>query len=151
MAGFMMGITNSVVTIVCNVTLQTYGGDFYIAIMTIINSIREVVSLPGQGLANASQPILGYNYGAKQYQRVLKGIRFTTLTCSLTSFVLWLSITLFPQLYIQIFSHNPDILKEGVQAIHLYFFGFFMMAFQMSGQSIAVGLGKSNRLFLFYI
>ena len=78
MAGFMMGITNSVVTIVCNVTLQTYGGDFYIAIMTIINSIREVVSLPGQGLANASQPVLGYNYGAKQYQRVLKGIRFTT-------------------------------------------------------------------------
>lgn len=151
MAGFMMGVTNSVVTIVCNVTLQTYGGDFYIAIMTIINSIREVVSLPGQGLANASQPVLGYNYGAKQYQRVLKGIRFTTLTCFLTSFVLWLSITLFPQLYIQIFSHNPDILKEGVQAIHLYFFGFFMMAFQMSGQSIAVGLGKSKQAVFFSI
>ena len=101
MAGFMMGLTNSVVTIVCNATLQTYGGDFYIAIMTIINSIREVVSLPGQGLANASQPVLGYNYGAKQYQRVLKAIRFTTITCFLTSFLLWLSITLFPQFYIR--------------------------------------------------
>lgn len=64
---------------------------------------------------------------------------------------MWLSITLFPQLYIQIFSHNPDILKEGVQAIHLYFFGFFMMAFQMSGQSIAVGLGKSKQAVFFSI
>lgn len=149
MAGFMMGLTNSVVTIVCNATLQTYGGDFYIAIMTIINSIREVVSLPGQGLANASQPVLGYNYGAKQYQRVLKAIRFTTITCFLTSFLLWLSITLFPQFYIQIFSHNPEIITHGTKAIHLYFFGFFMMAFQMTGQAVAVGLGKSKQAVFF--
>lgn len=144
-----MGLTNSVVTIVCNATLQTYGGDFYIAIMTIINSIREVVSLPGQGLANASQPVLGYNYGAKQYQRVLKAIRFTTITCFLTSFLLWLSITLFPQFYIQIFSHNLEIITHGTKAIHLYFFGFFMMAFQMTGQAVAVGLGKSKQAVFF--
>lgn len=151
MAGFMMGVTNSTVTIVCNATLQTYGGDFYIAIMTIINSIREVVSLPGQGLANASQPVLGYNYGAKQYQRVLKAIRFTTMTCFLASFILWLSIALFPRFYIQIFSHNPEILNNGIQAIHLYFFGFFMMAFQMSGQAVAVGLGKSKQAVFFSV
>ena len=66
MAGFMMAITNSIVTIVCNATLQQYGGDLYIAIMTIINSIREVASLPGQGMANACQPVLGFNYGAKK-------------------------------------------------------------------------------------
>ncbi|WP_435372898.1 MATE family efflux transporter [Allocoprobacillus halotolerans] len=151
MAGFMVGVTNSIVAVVCNATLQTYGGDFYIAIMTIINSIREVISLPGQGLANASQPVLGYNYGAKQYQRVLKAIRFTTITCFFTSFLLWLSITLFPQFYIQIFSHNTDILADGIQAIHLYFFGFFMMAFQMSGQAVAVGLGKSKQAVFFSV
>lgn len=60
-----MGITNSIVSIVCNSTLQLYGGDLYIAIMTIINSIREVVQLPAQGFGNASQPVLGYNYGVK--------------------------------------------------------------------------------------
>lgn len=64
-AGFMMGITNSIVSIVCNSVLQVYGGDLYIAIMTIINSIREVVQLPSQGFGNAAQPVLGYNYGAK--------------------------------------------------------------------------------------
>ncbi|MCB6567566.1 hypothetical protein LI169_21165, partial [Desulfovibrio desulfuricans] len=66
----MMAITNSIVTIVCNATLQQYGGDLYIAIVTIINSIREVASLPGQGMANACQPVLGFNYGAKEYARV---------------------------------------------------------------------------------
>ena len=76
----MMAITNSIVTIVCNATLQQYGGDLYIAIMTIINSIREVASLPGQGMANACQPVLGFNYGAKEYARVLQGIKFVTLT-----------------------------------------------------------------------
>lgn len=150
-AGFMMGITNSVVSIVCNSTLQTYGGDLYIAIMTIINSIREVIMLPGHGLANASQPVLGYNYGAKEYKRVLEGIKFVTIASFGASFVLWLSITLFPTFYIRIFSNNPEVIADGVSALRLYFFGFFMMAFQMTGQSIAVGLGKSKQAIFFSI
>lgn len=150
-AGFMMGVTNSVVTIVCNSTLQIYGGDLYIAIMTIINSIREVISLPGQGLANASQPVLGYNYGAKEYKRVLQGMKFVTLSSLGASLILWLSVTLFPQFYIQIFSHNQEIIQDGIRAIRLYFFGFFMMSFQMTGQAIAVGLGKSKQAIFFSI
>lgn len=151
MSGFMMGITNSIVTIVCNSTLQTYGGDLYIAIMTIINSIREVISLPGQGLANASQPVLGYNYGAKEYKRVIQGIWFVTFTSLGASLLLWLSVTLFPQFYIQIFSHNQEIVQDGISAIRLYFFGFFMMSFQMTGQAIAVGLGKSKQAIFFSV
>jgi len=150
-AGFMMAITNSIVTIVCNSTLQTYGGDIYIAIMTIINSIREVASLPGQGIANACQPVLGYNYGAKEYKRVLDGIKFTTLAAVSLMTLLWLFITLFPQQFINIFSNNTDIVEPGITALRLYFFGFFMMAFQMSGQSTAVGLGKSKQAVFFSI
>lgn len=150
-AGFMMGITNSIVTIVCNSTLQFYGGDLYIAIMTIINSIREVISLPGQGLANASQPVLGFNYGAKEYQRVLQGIKFVTIASLIASLVLWLSVTIFPDVYIRIFSHNQMIIQDGIRALRLYFFGFFMMSFQMTGQSIAVGLGKSKQAVFFSI
>lgn len=151
MAGFMMGITNSIVTIVCNSTLQIYGGDLYIAIMTIINSIREVISLPGQGLANASQPVLGFNYGAKEYKRVLQGIKYITIASLLTSLVLWLSVTLFPELFIRIFSYNQEIIIDGTRAIQLYFFGFFMMSFQMTGQAIAVGLGKAKQAVFFSI
>ena len=150
-AGFMMGITNSVVTIVCNSTLQTYGGDLYIAIMTIINSIREIAQLPGQGMANACQPVLGYNYGAKEYKRVLTGIKFVTIVSFIMMFVIWLAITLFPEFFIQIFTHNQKIISHGITSLHLYFFGFFMMTFQMVGQSTAVGLGKSKQAIFFSI
>ena len=151
MAGFMMAITNSTVTIVCNATLQKYGGDLYIAIMTIINSIREVASLPGQGISNACQPVLGYNYGAGKSDRVIQGIKFVTFSALLMMLILWFAITFFPELFIKIFSHNPEIVKDGVNALILYFFGFFMMAFQMVGQAVAVGLGKSRQAIFFSV
>ena len=151
MAGFMMAITNSTVTIVCNATLQKYGGDLYIAIMTIINSIREVASLPGQGISNACQPVLGYNYGAGKSDRVIQGIKFVTFSALLMMLILWFAITFFPELFIKIFSHNPEIVKDGVNALRLYFFGFFMMAFQMVGQAVAVGLGTSRQAIFFSV
>ena len=151
MAGFMMAITNSTVTIVCNATLQKYGGDLYIAIMTIINSIREVASLPGHGISNAFQPVLGYNYGAGKSDRVIQGIKFVTFSALLMMLILWFAITFFPELFIKIFSHNPEIVKDGVNALRLYFFGFFMMAFQMVGQAVAVGLGKSRQAIFFSV
>ncbi|MCD7893309.1 MAG: MATE family efflux transporter [Erysipelotrichaceae bacterium] len=150
-AGFMMGITNSVVSIVCNSTLQIYGGDLYVAIMTIINSMREVTSLFGQGIANASQPVLGYNYGAKEYKRVIDAIKFTTIAALALMLIVWLSVTLFPEVYIRIFSDNSEIVADGTRAIRLYFFGFFMMSFQMCGQSVAVGLGKSKQAVFFSV
>lgn len=150
-AGFMMAITNSIVTIVCNSTLQAYGGDLYIAIMTIINSIREVISLPTQGLANASQPVLGFNYGAKQYQRVLYTIKFVTLASLGTGFIMWIGITLFPKYFISIFTKDSKIIIEGIKSLRLYFFGFFMMSFQMTGQAVAVGIGKSKQAIFFSI
>lgn len=151
MAGFMMAITNAVVTIVCNATLQQYGGDLYIAIMTIINSIREVASLPGQGMANACQPVLGYNYGAKEYQRVIIGIKFVTIIALSTMIIIWLAIMIFPEEFIKIFTHNQDILKVGKEVFRLYFLAFFMMALQMIGQAVAVGLGKSKQAVFFSV
>ena len=150
-AGFMMGITNSIVSIVCNSVLQVYGGDLYIAIMTIINSIREVVQLPSQGFGNAAQPVLGYNYGAKENKRVLSCIYFVTFLCFSTMLVIWVLITSFPQFFIKIFTHDPTIIKDAIPCIRLYFLGFFMQAFQIAGQSVAVGLGKSKQAIFFSI
>ncbi len=150
-AGFMMSVTNSIVSIVCNSTLQAYGGDLYVAIMTIINSVREIMSLPAQGLANASQPVLGFNYGAKKYHRVLDTIRFVTIAAFITGFVMWLSITIFPEFFIRIFSQNEEVIDDGIKAFGLYFFGFFMMSFQSVGQSISIGLGKAKQAVFFSI
>ena len=96
----MMAITNSTVTIVCNATLQNYGGDLYIAIMTIINSIREIASLPGQGFSNACQPVLGYNYGAGRNDRVIQGIKFVTFSALSMMLILLGSLLHFFQNYL---------------------------------------------------
>ena len=77
MAGFIMAASNSMVQAVCNKTLSVYGGDIYIGVMTIINSVREINGLPINGITGGAQPVLSYNYGAKKYKRVKQGIRFT--------------------------------------------------------------------------
>ena len=72
MTGFTMSITNCLVQIMYNASLQKFGGDLYVGVMTIVNSVREVVSMPVSGITNSAQPVMGYNYGAREYGRVKK-------------------------------------------------------------------------------
>lgn len=78
-SGFIVNVTNSSVQIVCNATLRAFGGDLYVGVMTIINSVREVAFAPINGLTGATQPVLGFNYGAKEYGRVRQGIRYMSI------------------------------------------------------------------------
>ena len=150
LSGFIMSVTNSGVQIVCNATLQAWGGDLYVGVMTILNSLREVASAPISGLTGAAQPVLGFNYGAGAYRRVRAGIRFMTILCVSYTMVIWACLLLFPQPFIQIFNSGDDaLLQAAVPSLHIYFFGFFMMSLQMSGQSAAVGLGKSRQAVFF--
>lgn len=148
-SGFVMSFTNSAVQIVCNASLQTYGGDIYVGVMTVINSIREVVSMPVQGITNASQPVLGYNYGAKEYRRVKEGIKFMSISCIAYTTVIWILLLLLPRPFIHIFNSSPQLLELGVPSMTIYFFGFFMMSFQFSGQSTFVALGRSKNAVFF--
>lgn len=144
LSGFIMSGTNALVQIACNVSLRAYGGDLYIGIMTILNSVREVLSLPVMGITNGAQPVLGYNYGAREYRRVRKGILFTTLIGGIYSAAAWLAVVLFPDVFIRLFSDHADMLAAGREAMQLYFFGFVLMVFQFAGQSTFVALGKSK-------
>ena len=81
LSGFCMNLTNSLVQVVCNATLQRYGGDLYVGVMTIINSLREVFTMPIQGLNNGAQPVIGYNYGAGLYSRVRRSCLLYTSRC----------------------------------------------------------------------
>ena len=76
---FIMQGTNCLVQVACNTTLQAFGGDLYVGIMTVTNAVREIFSLPVSGIGSGAQPVIGYNYGAKQYARVKSGIQFTTV------------------------------------------------------------------------
>ncbi|MCD8054526.1 MAG: MATE family efflux transporter [Lachnospiraceae bacterium] len=150
-SGFMQQATNCLVQIVCNVTLQNYGGDLYVGVMTIINSVREIASLPVTGLSSGGQPVLGYNYGAKQPQRVKEGIRFMAVTGVLYTALMWLVIELFPAAFIRIFTSDAQTIEAGIRAARIYFFGFVFMSLQFIGQSTFVGLGKAKRAVFFSI
>ena len=149
MSGFIMSATNCLVQIVCNTMLRTFGGDLYIGIMTILNSVREVVSLPVSGITNGSQPVLGFNYGAGEYGRVRTGIVFTTVIGAVYTVAAWIAVMVFPQLFIRLFNDNPDMLASGAHAIQIYFFGFFTMTFQFAGQCTFVALGRSKMAIFF--
>ena len=149
MAGFIMQATNCLVQIVCNATLKIYGGDLYVGIMTVINSVREILSLPVGGLASGSQPVLGYDYGAKRYGRVCQGIRFMAVIGILYTLLAWFAVIQCPRLLLSVFTEDPAMLDAGVGALRLYFFGFFFMAFQFAGQSAFTALGYSKQAIFF--
>lgn len=149
MSGFIMQVTNASVQMVCNKMLGIYGGDLYVAVMTVINSIRDIISLPVTGITNGSQPVLGFNYGAKKFRRVKDGIKFMSITCILYTVAAWALVFIFPAVFIRIFNSQPELVTTGIPAIRLYFFGFFMMALQFAGQSAFVSLGFSKNAVFF--
>lgn len=149
LSGFIMAVTNSGVQIVCNATLKRWGGDIYVGIMTAINSIREIITMPVQGLTSGAQPVISFNYGAKKYDRVKDSVRFMTVVCIVFTFAMWLVLLLFPEPFIRLFNDDPELLRLGVPAMHIYFFGIFMMALQFAGQSTFVALGRSKQAVFF--
>ncbi len=151
MSGFTMAITNCTVQVVCNATLQVYGGDLYVGIMTVINSLREVAIMPVHGVTNSAQPVMGFNYGAREYKRVKKAIVFTSVFSIFYTTLAWALLHGFPEFFIRMFNQDPDLIEAGIPALRLYFFGFFMMSLQFAGQAVFVALGKSKQAVFFSI
>ena len=149
LSGFFVNMTNSLVQVVCNATLQHYGGDTYVGVMTIINTIREVVIMPVQGLTNGSQPVEGYNYGARLYSRVRQAVRFTVGVTVGYSALFWAAAMLFPGALIQVFKSEPAILEAGVPAMRIYFAMFLFMSLQIAAQGAFVGLGRAKQSIFF--
>lgn len=149
MSGFFMAFTNSLVQIVCNATLQTWGGDIYVGVMTVLNSVRDIFTMPVQGLTNGASPVMSFNYGEKAYDRIKKAIKFITIVCVVYTFTGWGILKLAPEFFIRIFNNDPELLRKGVPALHIYFFGFCFMALQFTGQSVFVALEKQKELHFF--
>lgn len=148
-SGFIMRATNTLVQISCNKMLNIYGGDLYIGVMTVLNSVQEVFGLPVQGIATGSQPVLGYNYGAKEYHRVKQAIRFMTTIGMGFTMLMWALVLLFPRALFSIFTSDQTLIDAGVGALKIYFMGYCFQTFQFCGQSTFVGLGKSKQAIIF--
>ena len=149
LSGFFMNLTNSLVQVVCNATLQVYGGDLYVGVMTIINSLREVFMMPVHGLSNGAQPVTGYNYGAGLYSRVRQSIRFSVAGTVGCAALFWAAAMVFPGALIRIFNGDAEVLAAGVPALRIYFCLFIPMSLQMAGQGVFVSLGRSRQAIFF--
>lgn len=149
MSGFIMQGTNCLVQVVCNATLKLYGGDLYVGVMTVINSTREILSLPVSGITNGAQPVLGYNYGAGEHEKVRQGIRFTAALGIVYTLLAWLLVIVSPHFLLAVFTEDAAMIEAGADAMRLYFFGFFFMSFQFTGQSAFTALGDSRHAIFF--
>lgn len=149
LANFIMSATNALTQVACNTMLKKFGGDLYIAVMTVLGSVRDISWTTVQGLSQGAQPVLGYNYGAKEYRRVQKGIKFLAVTSALYTTVIWILTMTFPEPFLHIFNSHPELLEAGVPALHIYFFGFFMMSLQFTGQTAFTALGLSKQAIFF--
>jgi Na+-driven multidrug efflux pump len=148
-ASFIMQGTNCLVQVTCNATLRRYGGDLYIGIMTVINSVRELFSLPVTGLTHGAQPVISFNYGAKKYRRVRSGIVFISVVGAVFTTVCWAAVLASPRFLLSLFSGDAELVETGIGAMQIYFFGFFFMSMQFAGQSTFVALGKSKQAVFF--
>lgn len=148
-SSFVMAATNSLVQVLCNTMLQTFGGDLYISAMTVINSIRQIAQTPVSAISDGSSPIISYNYGAKNITLTKKAIRFMTQLGFAYTFIFWGLTFLFPEAFIKIFNNDPTLLEVTVPSLHIYFFGFCMMAFQFAGQAVFRALNYAKEAVFF--
>ena len=141
---FIMQSTESLVVVTLNSSLQGYGGDLAVGAMTIISSIMQLVYLPMQGLAQGAQPIISYNYGAGNKDRVKKAFKmFITISISY-SVVMWLFVMLLPQLLVRIFTSDAQLMETASWALRIYMAGIFALGAQTACQQTFVSLGQAN-------
>lgn len=143
-SGFTMGATNSIVQLVCNRCAFIWGGDLYVGVMTILNSVREIFSTPVSGLGSGASPVMSFNYGARDGVRTRKASNFTLYSCLTISGIVWLLVFIFPEAITRLFTQDISLIQATVPALKLYFFGFVFMAFQTAGQQTFVALGKAK-------
>ena len=141
-AGFIMQLTNSLVTICCNNILSVTGGDIYISVMTIISSVRQLVETPIHAMVEGTSPILSYNYGARRPGRVRKSILIMSLLVFGYTAVMWNMIILIPETLIRIFSSDAALIQDAVPALNMYFAAFIFMDLQYIGQAVFKSLNK---------
>lgn len=141
---FIMQSTESLVNITLNASLQHYGGDLYVGAMTIIGSVMQMFMLPLQGLTQGAQPIMSYNFGARQFDRVKRTFRLLITCCLIFSCSICLFIELFPQVVISLFNSDPELVDVTVLCMRIYVAGIWAMGAQTACQQSFVAIGQAK-------
>ena len=142
-ATFIMQASESVISICFNSSLLRYGGDIAVGAMAILTSIMQFAMLPPQGIAQGAQPILSYNYGAGNAERVKKTYKTLLVSCLIYSVTLWLAVMLFPRVFVSIFTPDTALVDFAAKALRIYFSGMVLFGIQIACQMTFVSLGNA--------
>lgn len=143
MATFIMQASESVISVCFNSSLQSYGGDIAVGAMTILMSVMQFAMLPPQGIAQGAQPILSYNYGAKNEERVKKTYKILLKICLIYSVMIWAAVMLMPRVFVSIFTPDAALITFASKALRIYFGGMALFGIQIACQMTFVSLGKA--------
>ncbi|MBR7116985.1 MAG: MATE family efflux transporter [Clostridia bacterium] len=142
-ATFIMQASESVISVCFNSSLLKYGGDIAVGAMTILTSVMQFAMLPAQGIAQGAQPILSYNYGAKNTERVKQTYMLLLKTCLAYSVAVWLAVMLFPNVFVSIFTPDDALIAFASDALRVYFAGMLLFGVQIACQMTFVSLGNA--------
>ena len=145
LSGFTMSITNSAVQMAGNASLSIHGGDLYIAAMTVINSVREIITMPVTGLTSGAQPVMSFNYGAKKTDRVKKADRLLMI-CSFTyTMIFCLAVEIAPGFLVHLFNSSSQELFEMTKwALRIYMAATGVFGIQLAVQQVFMALGQAK-------
>ena len=143
-SGFVMMATESFLSISFNSSLQNYGGDIAVGSMTIISSCSQLALMPASGICQGCQPIVSYNFGAGNVDRVKKCFRMQLLLCGGYTIFFWGMSMLFPKVLVQIFNSDPALVEHTVWTMRVYMAGIFAMGFQLTCQQCFMALGQAK-------
>ena len=141
---FVMLSTESILSVSFTSSLSRYGGDIAVGAMTIITSISQLVSMPLQGICQGGQPIISYNYGAHNENRVKEAFFTQFKVCVSFSVICWMIILLVPQVFARMFSGNAELVQYTSWALRIYMAGIFSQGFQLCCQQSFVALGQAK-------
>lgn len=143
-APFVMQATESILVLCFNSSLLKYGGDLAVGAMTILSSVMQFAMLPLQGLTQGGQPIISYNYGANNPERVKEAFKLQTIVCVSYATILWILAELFPDIFVAIFTNDPELAQLSRWALRIYLACVLLMGLQVSCQQSFIAFGNSK-------
>ena len=141
---FVMMSTESLLSMSFTSSLAKYGGDLAVGAMTIITSCSQLVTLPLSGICQGGQPLISYNFGAGNKERVRKAFGLQFGICVAYAAAFWAALMIVPQMFVSIFNSNPELVEYTSWAMRIYMAGIFSMGFQLACQQSFMALGQAK-------
>ncbi|MCM1136536.1 MAG: MATE family efflux transporter [Clostridium sp.] len=148
-APFFMNISEGVLNICFNNQALRFGGDIAVGAMTILFSIFQFMLLPVEGVAQGSQPIIGYNYGAGKFDRVRETVKLSVISTLTFTMCATAAVMLAPGFFIGIFNSNPELVLLGKNMLRIYIGGMFVLGLNSTCQETYNSLGEGKKAFFF--